>query len=63
MVRVYSGLDRVGELNRALVEEGVEVTASRVSEDNLEDHFVKLTGGSDEDPAPERRVGRRGWRR
>lgn len=63
VVRVYSGLDRVGELNRALVEEGVEVTASRVSEDNLEDHFVKLTGGSDEDPAPERRVGRRGWRR
>jgi bacitracin transport system ATP-binding protein len=65
-VRVFSGLERAGELNRALVESGVDVAGSRLSEENLEDHFVKLTGGADDEvPASGRREGRgrRGWRR
>jgi len=64
-VRVYDGLERAAELNRALVEAGLEVTGSRLSEENLEDHFVKLTGGGapDEDLLPARRIGKRGWRR
>jgi bacitracin transport system ATP-binding protein len=64
-VRVYEGLERAAELNRALVEAGLGVTGSRMSEENLEDHFVKLTGGNaaDEDLPPARRAGKRGWRR
>ncbi|HEY5506971.1 MAG TPA: ABC transporter ATP-binding protein [Coriobacteriia bacterium] len=62
-LRVYEGLDRAGELNRALVEAGVEVIGSHMSEENLEDHFVKLTGGGAEDGSPMKRVEKRGWRR
>jgi bacitracin transport system ATP-binding protein len=63
VVRVYSGLERAAEFNRALVEAGVDVTGSRMLEEDLEDHFVKLTGAADEEPPLARRVGRRGWRR
>jgi bacitracin transport system ATP-binding protein len=62
-IRIYDGLDRAGELNRALVEAGVEVTGSHGSEENLEDHFVKLTGDAHDDAPPAQRVGKRGWRR
>jgi len=62
-LRVYDGLDRAGELNRALIEAGVEVTGSQMSEENLEDHFVKLTGRADEEASPTKRVVKRGWRR
>jgi hypothetical protein len=35
-----------------------------LSEENLEDHFVKLTGGADdEEPAQHDRGSRKGWRR
>jgi len=65
IVRVYDDLGRAAELNRALVESGLEVTGSRTSEENLEDHFVKLTGGTEPDEGlqPSRRIGKRGWRR
>ncbi len=43
-VRVYSGFDRAEEYTRALVEAGVGITSAHMSEENLEDHFVKLTG-------------------
>jgi len=62
-VRVYDGLERAAELNRALVQAGVEVNGSRMSEDHLEDHFVKLTGRSDPEAPQVARRGRRGWRR
>jgi bacitracin transport system ATP-binding protein len=62
-MRVYDDLERAAEFNRALVEAGVEVTGSHVSEEDLEDHFVKLTGGAEEEQPPKPRAGARGWRR
>ena len=51
-VRVYSGFDRAEEYTRALVEAGVGITSAHMSEENLEDHFVKLTGrGNGDDSA------------
>ncbi|HLV10459.1 MAG TPA: ABC transporter ATP-binding protein, partial [Halanaerobiales bacterium] len=44
-IRIYSHHEQAGEINRALVKNGVEVSEIRLSEDNLEDYFVKLTGG------------------
>ena len=65
-IRVYSDFDRSSELNRALVEAGVAVQAMHMSEETLEDHFMRLTGGDDEQaqPSPEGpAAGKRGWRR
>lgn len=62
-VRVYQGFERSGEFNRALVEAGVTVSSMRTSEESLEDHFVKLTGGADAEPPQRQRAGKRGWRR
>lgn len=62
-VRVYQGFERSGEFNRALVEAGVAVSSMRTSEESLEDHFVKLTGGADAEPPQRQRAGKRGWRR
>jgi bacitracin transport system ATP-binding protein len=63
-VRVYSGFDRAEEFNRALVEAGIGVRSAQMSEENLEDHFVKLTGTEDAGPAGRPgRGGRRGWLR
>lgn len=44
-VRVYAGFDRAEEYTRALVEAGVGIISAHMSEENLEDHFMKLTGG------------------
>jgi bacitracin transport system ATP-binding protein len=65
IVRVYSGFDRAQEFNRVLVEAGVGVLSSHMSEENLEDHFVKITGGEPEGATtpPKRGKGSRGWRR
>jgi bacitracin transport system ATP-binding protein len=65
IVRVYSGFDRAQEFNRVLIEAGVGVLSSHMSEENLEDHFVKLTGGDPEgETTPHKRgKGSRGWRR
>lgn len=49
IVRVYVGFDRTEEYTRALVEAGVGITSAHMSEENLEDHFVKLTGGANGD--------------
>ena len=51
-IRVFSGFERADEYNRALVGAGVAITAMHMSEESLEDHFMKLTGESDaDDPA------------
>ena len=50
-VRVYGGYERAEEFNRALVEAGVGITSVHMSEENLEDHFVKLTGSDEADEA------------
>ncbi|MDO9107927.1 MAG: ABC transporter ATP-binding protein [Coriobacteriia bacterium] len=53
-IRIYSDFERANEFNRVLVEAGVAITSMRMSEESLEDHFVKLTGGSnDQEAAPE----------
>ena len=64
-VRVYREFERADEYNRALVEAGVGISSMHMSEENLEDHFVRLTGVEDATPMPasERRSRRRGWRR
>ncbi|ACL69231.1 ABC transporter ATP-binding protein [Halothermothrix orenii] len=45
VVRVYSCLELAGKINTCLVKNGIEVSRIRLSEDNLEDYFVKITGG------------------
>jgi bacitracin transport system ATP-binding protein len=65
-IRVYSDFDRSSELNRALVEAGVAVQSMHMSEETLEDHFMKITSGDDENaqPSPDApAAGKRGWRR
>lgn len=44
-IRVYEGLDRAGEVNLALVQNGVLVQSISMNEETLEDHFIKLLGG------------------
>lgn len=45
LLRIYSHLGQQGKLNRHLVENDIEVTRIVLSEDNLEDYFVRLIGG------------------
>ena len=52
-VRIYSDFDRSSEINTALITAGVAVGGMRMSEENLEDHFVKLTGGPKSDEPAE----------
>jgi bacitracin transport system ATP-binding protein len=52
-VRIYSGFERGGELNQALVAAGVNISSMRMSEETLEDHFVKLTGGAADGEQPQ----------
>lgn len=56
-VRVYGEFEHAGDLNSALVAAGVNVRSVRVSEDNLEDHFVKLTGMPEADQPLEAAAG------
>ncbi|WP_159884573.1 ABC transporter ATP-binding protein [Paenibacillus puerhi] len=44
-IRIYSHLGQQGQLNKLFVEHGIEVTRIALSEDRLEDYFVKLIGG------------------
>lgn len=44
-IRVYSHLGQQGKLNKMFVENNIEVSKIIMSEDNLEDYFVKLIGG------------------
>lgn len=44
-IRVYSHLGQQAKLNKLFVENDVEVLKIIMSEDNLEDYFVKLIGG------------------
>jgi len=63
-LRVYSEFERSGELNRALVQAGVAVSGMQLCEENLEDHFVRLTGGLEADEAaPSAAPKPRRWRR
>ena len=44
-LRIYSHLEEIGKINRLFIENGIDVTKLALSEDNLEDYFLKLTGG------------------
>ncbi|WP_223068669.1 ABC transporter ATP-binding protein [Paenibacillus caui] len=44
-IRVYSHFGEQAKLNRFFVERGLEVSKIRMSEDRLEDYFVKRIGG------------------
>src|SRR5699024_11821448 len=46
-IRVYSHLGKQGRLNKAFVENGIEVLKINISEEGLEDYFTKLVGGGD----------------
>lgn len=44
-IRIYSHYDMISEINKMLVTNNINVIRLGLSEDNLEDYFVKLTGG------------------
>lgn len=44
-IRVYSHIGEQGKLNRMFVEHDIEVSRIAMSEDRLEDYFIKLIGG------------------
>ena len=44
-IRIYSHFGEEAKLNRALIENNIEVSKITMSEDRLEDYFVKLIGG------------------
>ena len=44
-IRIYSHYDRISEINRVFINNGIDVIKLGLSEDNLEDYFIKLTGG------------------
>lgn len=45
IIRVYNNYDQAASINTMLVKKEIEVSGIRLSEDNLEDYFVKITGG------------------
>ncbi|WP_068621128.1 ABC transporter ATP-binding protein [Paenibacillus tuaregi] len=45
IIRLYTHLGEQGRLNRLFVEHGIEVSRIAESETQLEDYFVRLTGG------------------
>lgn len=44
-LRIYDGNLSVASLNRAFIENGLEVSEAHISEDTLEDYFKRITGG------------------
>ncbi|AEI40890.1 ABC transporter ATP-binding protein [Paenibacillus mucilaginosus] len=44
-IRIYSHIGEQGKINKLFVEHGIEVTGMTVSEDRLEDYFVRKIGG------------------
>ncbi|WP_432408321.1 ABC transporter ATP-binding protein [Wukongibacter sp. M2B1] len=44
-IRIYSHYEMIGEINKIFIKNGINVTKLGMSEDNLEDYFIKLTGG------------------
>lgn len=45
-LRIYEGLDRSADIARTLITNDVDLIEMHVSVDNLEDYFVRLTGGA-----------------
>lgn len=55
-IRIFSGFERAEEYSGAMAEAGVAISALQMSEETLEDHFVKVTGGSNEGGCAEETV-------
>lgn len=47
VLRVYEWLDESAELNRFLIEQGVNISELTLSRDTLEDYFLRITGGEE----------------
>ncbi|MCR8645450.1 ABC transporter ATP-binding protein [Paenibacillus sp. N1-5-1-14] len=45
IIRVYSHIGQQGKINKMLVDHQIEVTRIALSEDKLEDYFVRMIGG------------------
>lgn len=43
-IRIYEGLENIGEVNKVLVSSSIEVKEICIKADSLEDYFLKLTG-------------------
>ncbi len=43
-IRIYSGIEKRGQINNVLVEEGIEVSKISLGESQLEDYFTELIG-------------------
>jgi bacitracin transport system ATP-binding protein len=46
VIRVYERLDQSAAINRALSDQGLEISGIAVMNDTLEDYFIQLTGGA-----------------
>jgi ABC-type multidrug transport system ATPase subunit len=46
-LRIFEGLDRTAEMARVLVNGGLDLTRLCAAEEDLEAHFMRLTGGAD----------------
>ncbi|MFZ5969851.1 MAG: ABC transporter ATP-binding protein [Bacillota bacterium] len=44
-LRIYTRLEEISQINRLFVQNGIDVAKLTLSEDNLEDYFLNLTGG------------------
>lgn len=44
-IRIYSHYEMISKINKMFVENDIDVKKLGLSEDNLEDYFIKLTGG------------------
>lgn len=44
-LRIYTAHDKISEINKLFVKNNIDVSKIYLSEDNLEDYFIKLTGG------------------
>ena len=44
-LRVFDGLDRTAEMVREIVAAGLDLTRLSPEEEDLEAHFMRLTGG------------------
>ncbi|UFJ40335.1 ABC transporter ATP-binding protein [Brevibacillus humidisoli] len=44
-IRIYSHIGQQSKLNRVFVEHGIDVSKMTMSEDRLEDYFIKVIGG------------------
>jgi len=45
-LRIYENLDQRAQISRLLIKNDIDLYEMHHSTDNLEDYFIKLTGGS-----------------